>query len=252
MTLVFVVSVLFRGILASNIGEYAVFYDELVHSRIAHSIASGTGISFRGTLYDYTEILYSLVISPAFLLVKNTEGAHQIILWMNAIMMSSAIYPIYMLAQKYLKKPLYIWMATIYGILIGEMAYTYSVIQENLNYPLMMCFFFLFSEIVIDRECSAKGLCVLAAFTFLLTTCKQMNLVIPFAVVLFFLIQAITCREKRGQIFKNVCLFSVVFLTLKLAYSLVMKIFLGNAVEPNGILRSLRILFDPAIMKQLI
>lgn len=252
LTFIFLISVIFRGILASNIGEYAVFYDELAHSRIAYSIASGKGIFLRGTLYDFTEILYSLVISPAFLLAKNTEGAHQIILWMNAVMMSSAIYPIYMLAQKYLKKPLYIWMVTIYGILIGEMAYTYSVIQENLNYPLMMWFFFLFSEIVIDRECSSKGLCVLGASAFLLTTCKQMNLMIPIAVVLFFLIQSITCREKRGQIFKNMCLFSVVFLTSKFAYFLVMKIVLGNAVVTNSALTNLRILFDPAIVKQLV
>ena len=140
----FIVSTIFRGVFAVKSGQYTVFGDEFLHVKLAQSIADGYGLMIRGTPYNYTTCLYSFVISPVFLLTKNMDAAHTLILWVNAALMSSAIFPVFFLAKRYLKNHRNVWLVVAYSLLICEMNYTMQVMQENLNYPLMMCFFLHF------------------------------------------------------------------------------------------------------------
>ena len=95
VVVLFISSVILRGIIATIFSEYSVFYDELLHLKLAKGISEGQGIYFRGAELNYKEILYSLIISPAFLVSSNMEIVHIFIMWINSVLMSSAIRDMY-------------------------------------------------------------------------------------------------------------------------------------------------------------
>lgn len=232
---IFLISVLFRGALASSLGEYTVFGDEFLHTKLAQSIANGQGLVIRGASYKYSECLYSLVISPAFMLTENTEASHKFILWMNALLMSSAVFPIYFVAKKFLKHRNHVLLVTTWGLLIGEMNYSLQVMQENLNYPLMMWFFFAFSYIVLEKRNSVGNIILLGGITFLLSICKQMNLAVFIAVLLYFVIQLWSEKARSYRSFQDLMLYIVSFLTLKIIYNAIIDMLLIEAVEGDSL-----------------
>lgn len=251
----FIVSTIFRGVFAVKSGQYTVFGDEFLHVKLAQSIADGYGLMIRGTPYNYTTCLYSFVISPVFLLTKNMDAAHTLILWVNAALMSSAIFPVFFLAKRYLKNHRNVWLVVAYSLLICEMNYTMQVMQENLNYPLMMCFFLAFSYVTDNENSKMQYIIGLGTFAFLLSICKYMNLAIILAVPGFYLVQVVSSRHARLSSIKAGLVYSLTFLLLKVVYSNVMSAFLEDAV--GGEIASSRVqkiqsLLDYQKTKQLI
>lgn len=239
LIIVFIFSTAFRGIIAVRYGQYNVFGDEILHVKLAQGIAAGYGLMLRGALFNYTVCLYSLVISPVFLLTQNMETAHAMILCINALLMSSALFPIYFLASKYLENRKHVWLTVAYGLLLGEMHYTLQAMQESLNYPLMMWFFVAFSHIVVDKNTSRNGMIGLGACSFLLSICKSMNLALIIAVPAFLLIQALIDKQIRRRSIIGCVVYTLTFLFLKGLYDSVMGFFLQNAI--NGGLTQINI-----------
>ena len=244
--LIFIVSTIVRGIIAQYAGEYVIFGDEFTHVKLAQNIAAGDWLVLRGAHVNYTECLYSIVISPVFLLTHNTKVAHMMILWINAALMSSAIFPIFLTAKKFLTNSRHIWLAVAYGLLIGEMNYTLQVMQENLNYPLMMCFFLAFTHVILEKRNNILYVSGLGVFAFLLSRCKQMNLAIVLAVLLYFMIQLLLDKTMRRQAARDTLVYIGTYLALKIVFDFAMNIIMANAVTMgngekliNSILRTL-------------
>lgn len=253
----FMISTFFRGINAVEFGQYGVFGDEFLHAKLAQSIADGYGLMIRGTPYNYTTCLYSLIISPVFLLTESMDTAHTLILWINAALMSSAIFPIFFLAKRYLKNGRHVWIVVAYSLLICEMNYTMQVMQENLNYPLVMCFFLAFACVTDDEKSNIKHTAGLGAFAFLLSVCKDMNLAIILAVPIFYLVQVLTGRYARRSSVKAGLVYTLTFLFLKIVYTNAMSFVLEDAVGSgltfSGIrsvlnYQTIRLLIYPAIL----
>lgn len=256
LVVLFISSTIFRGILASSFGEYTIFADEFLHVKLAQNIAMGNGIVIRGALFNYTECLYSIVIAPVFLLTHNMEAAHTMILWINAALMSSAVFPIFLIAKKFLTESKHVWIAVAYGLLISEMNYTLEVMQENLNYPLMMWFVLAFTCVILEKRDNIFNVSGLGAFAFLLSRCKEMNQAITLAVVAYFAIQFLLDREERRQTAKNALIYIGTYLVTKLAFDFVMSVLLADAVKGGNVANivlnvlnwdMIRQLFYPAI-----
>lgn len=253
--LVFIISTIFRGLLASSVSEFATFYDEMRHFKLAQSIAFGNGLYVRGALYAYKEILYSLLISPVFMLVKDPIAAHTVILWINAGLMSSAIVPIYLLGRRYLRNSAHVWLLVVYGLGIGELCYTFQVIQENLNYPLLMWFFLAFSYVVIEKRGRPLHICGVGVLTFFVSICKEMNLAFIIGIALFFLLQFFLHPNERWEILKMAGILFGTFLVLKIGYSIVMNLLLSEAVAgvaTGRVLDSVANIAEFGTLKQLI
>lgn len=255
LLLIFIISTIFRGLLASNVSEFATFYDEMRHFKLAQGIALGNGLYIRGALYAYKEILYSLLISPVFMLVKDPIVARRVILWINAGLMSSTIVPIYLLGRRYLKNSAHVWLLVVYGLGIGELCYTFQVIQENLNYPLMMWFFLAFSSVIIEKKGSLIHICGLGALAFFVSICKEMNLAFIIGIALFFLLQFFLHSNERWEILKTAGTLFGTFLVLKIGYGTVMNLLLSEAVSgaaAGRVLDSLLNIIQFGTLKQLI
>lgn len=97
--MIFSISVILRSILALKYAEPNVWYDELLHWKMGEAIIEEGNISFRGLISSRSSILYSVLISIAHIMPDNftSQNLAQI---MNASIMSSAIFPIYLLVKE--------------------------------------------------------------------------------------------------------------------------------------------------------
>ena len=214
LLMLFVVSVLLYSIIAWNFGDYRIFYDEVAHNNYAKAIAVGDFFEFRGEPIWYFEILYSIIISPVFMLFDDMVLAHYAIMFLNSVMMSSAVFPIYLIASQLLEDKRLIWLATIYGVLIPERLYSLSVIQENLNYPLMMWFFCLFAYVVCNSRNNISLPVSLAGASLLLTAVKQMNLAVVLTIIFYYLYCIVIYREERKRYIRDILCYSILYFGL--------------------------------------
>ena len=254
LLLLFGISVLFRGIVAAYTGEYVVFYDELLHSKIAQGIANGKISFFRGQQIAYSEILYSLVIAPAFAIFKNFDIAHTAVMWINAVLMSSAAFPVYLLGKKFLTKQWTIWSLVTYSLLIGEMTYTVQVIQENLFYPLMMWALWAFTYIVLEKNDSKKNMCLLGCLAFVLSICKQMALILVVAWVLYFIIEIAFFSNERKKSILNFLLFLLAFFIFSKLYHLAFECVVPDPlpIGASSVIEMIKNVLDWNTLKQFI
>ena len=98
---IFGFSVILRYLISDFTKTIYIYPDELRYYMIAESIIDGRGITIYNGYTDFQKILYSLCIAPAFLF-DDTIIQIKIISLINAIVMSSGIFPVYFLAKKIL------------------------------------------------------------------------------------------------------------------------------------------------------
>ena len=83
--------------------------DEMRYINIARSIANGRHFTYiHHVITDYQKILYPLCISPAYK-IRDFHLQVTVVGLINAILMSSSIFPAYLLAKKYLNSSKYVW-----------------------------------------------------------------------------------------------------------------------------------------------
>lgn len=221
LVLLFFISSVAFSVLSYKTSNYCVFYDELAHNNYAKAIADGNFFEFRGEQVWYFENLYSIIISPVFMFIKDGVLAHNVIMLINSIMMSSAIFPIYMIASRLLRDKRLMWLAVLYGLLIPERIYSSSVMQEALNYPLMMWFFCLFVYVIYSKKDRVVYPISLSLLSVLLTIVKQMNLAVVLAVVFYYFYCILIYKEKRARYIRDMLVYCILYLLLKNFYTFI-------------------------------
>jgi len=139
----FVFSVICRTLLAINYCEVNTFYDELLHYQLSRSIAMNGSMTFRGLEKYKYDIVYYLLIAPAFV-AKNALYCRYIIYFINSVLMSAAVFPLYGLSSFFIKRNEGRLLVCLYGLVIPELSYTGSIAQENAIYLIGMCYLYLF------------------------------------------------------------------------------------------------------------
>lgn len=121
--------------------QWTKIADEAWYASSANTFFHSLKFVIGGEFNSHTLPLYSVVISPAYYFqdMDNTFTAIKLI---NSLVMSSAIFPIFLLARRFLSfRPAFI--AAIFSVIIGPMFYTFRIMSENLHYPLIMWIFYL-------------------------------------------------------------------------------------------------------------
>lgn len=232
LLLLFLISLFIHGLIATTFGEFNVFHDELAHSQFARSLAAGDFIQFRGEPYWYSEFLYSVIISPVYAMIKDPFAAHSVILWVNSVMVASAVFPIYLTAQQLLKSHRRIWIVTIFGVVIADTMYATSVIQENLNYPLMMWFFYFFVRIVYSQRKTVLQMVGLGAVSMVLSIIKQMNLAVIIAIVLYYIYCIFLYRSEWKEYTRDLVCYLATYFVLRQIYMAIIDML--STAEPRG------------------
>jgi Dolichyl-phosphate-mannose-protein mannosyltransferase len=114
-----------------------IMVDEVVYSELAKGIASGEGLSIRGAPAGLGYgLVYPALISPAYLLDSLT-AAYAAVKAINAVLISLAAVPAYLLARRVLT-PGYALAAALLAISVPSLFYAGTVMTENAFYPIVL------------------------------------------------------------------------------------------------------------------
>jgi len=114
----------------------AVFMDELLHQKLAQSLAAGDWLSIRGESVVFPAPLPALLQSPAWLFGDVTTG-YAVAKILNAVLMSAAVFPAYWLARQ-LVRPSFALLAAAAAVAAPALLYSSYLMSEALAYPVFL------------------------------------------------------------------------------------------------------------------
>ncbi len=154
--------------------------DELLYVDLARSLADGGLPAVRGVTSLGWGVVYPVLVAPAWLLFDDPLVAYRAALALNALVMSLAAIPGYLLARLFVghRSALLVAGGTV---LVPAMASTGSVMTENAAYPLFLGALWLVARTV--RSPSGTGqVAALAAIGLLTVTRAQGVILLPVAI----------------------------------------------------------------------
>ena len=114
-----------------------IFVDELIYTELARSLADTGSFAVRGTAVSGYSILYPALLAPAYGAFDNLVDAYGAAKATNAIVMSLAAIPTYLLARRVAGERLALLGAAI-AVVVPSMAYTGTITTESLFYPVAL------------------------------------------------------------------------------------------------------------------
>ena len=131
------VSAVVRAAIGLGVPSPWIFPDELLYSDLAKSIAAGGEPAVRGVPTLGWGVVYPTLVAPAWALFDDPVSAYHAALAINALVMSSAAIPAYLLARMFVTRRASVLVAAA-TVLVPSMAYTGVVMTENACYPLFL------------------------------------------------------------------------------------------------------------------
>jgi hypothetical protein len=122
------------GALASLSRTPWIFADELIYTDLARSLASGSEPSVRGVVTYGYGLVYPLLIAPAWLLASSAPVAFALIRVQDALLMSLAAIPVFLLARRLVAERNAFLVAAL-SVAIPSMAYAATLMSEVAFYP---------------------------------------------------------------------------------------------------------------------
>ena len=119
-----------------------IFVDELIYSELGKSLAAGDGYSVRGLSTSGYSLLYPLLIAPAYALFDGLPDAYAFAKSINAVAMSLAAVPTFLIARRVVRPSLALLGAAT-AVALPSMAYTATLTTESLFYPVALTFVWL-------------------------------------------------------------------------------------------------------------
>ena len=155
-----------RAWLARGMVGPFIMVDELIYSELARSVAAGDGFQVRDVPASGFSLVYPILISPAYALFESLPDAYAVVKTLNAFFMSLAAVPAYLVARRVLGQGLSL-AAAVLAVAIPSLAYTGTVMTENVFYPLFLTGALLL-VLVLERPTPARqgGLLVLVGLLF--------------------------------------------------------------------------------------
>ena len=139
------ISTAIRASIAVSSPSPWILPDEILYAELAKAIAAGGEPAVRGVPTLTWGVVYPLVIAPAWAVFTDPMTAYHAALAINALVMSSAAIPAYLLARMFVGSRPAVVVASM-TVLVPSLSYTGVVMTENAFYPL-----FLWSVLLIAR-----------------------------------------------------------------------------------------------------
>jgi Dolichyl-phosphate-mannose-protein mannosyltransferase len=127
-----------RFALARRIAAPWIMVDEIVYSELAKGFAETGRFAVRGEPTGAYGIVYPLLISPAYALFESLPQAYEAVRAINALLMSLAAVPAYLLARRVLPVGLSL-LASAMAVALPSLLYTGEVMTENAFYVIFLC-----------------------------------------------------------------------------------------------------------------
>jgi hypothetical protein len=124
--------------------------DEAWYASSADSFFHTFEFLINGRFNAHTLPLYSIFISPAYFFDTSTT-TFTIIKLMNSFVMTSAIFPVYLLSREFLDAKKSLIVACL-SVMIGPMIYSFAIMAESLHYPLITWALYLMHHSLTKAE----------------------------------------------------------------------------------------------------
>jgi hypothetical protein len=134
-----------------------VFVDEAIYTELARSLADSGSYAVRETPVSGYSLLYPALLAPAYAAFDSLVDAYGAAKATNAVVMSLAAIPAYILARRVAGG----WLAllgAVIAVALPSMAYTGTMTTESLFYPVALAF-----AVVLVRYLERPGYASLAA-----------------------------------------------------------------------------------------
>ena len=135
--------------------------DELLYTELARAIADGGLPAVRGDATLGWGVVYPLLIAPAWALFSDPVAAYHASLVVNAVVMSLAAVPAYLLARLFVPATPSLLVAAG-SVLLPSMALTATVMTENAAYPLSLLAVWLMARTVRNPTLGGQALVIAA------------------------------------------------------------------------------------------
>lgn len=172
-----------------------VFVDELIYSELARSLVDAGSFAVRGVSTTGYSILYPALLAPAYGLFDALPDAYSAAKTTNAIAMSLAAVPAWLLTRRVTGRWLAL-LAAVIAVALPSMAYTATLVTENLFYPLALLFAWTLVR-VLERPSWGRAAALGAALAACMATRSQ-ALGFVGAVVLAPFVLALLRRDGRA------------------------------------------------------
>jgi hypothetical protein len=151
--------------------------DELVYSELARGLASGAGFALRGESVGLGYgAVYPLLITPAYLLDSLTD-AYEAVKAINAVLISLAGVPAYLLARRLVSPPLALLVAAL-SLAVPSLFYAGTIMTENAFYPIFLAAVLLLVR-ALERPTPLRVALLLAATGVAFLTRTQAVALVP-------------------------------------------------------------------------
>lgn len=232
LLLVFAFSVILRSLLLQPIW-YKIWGDELLYTDMARSFANDGTFKFANMYGPNGAYLYPLLLSVVFKFY-DAETINITTRLLGVILMSSVVFPTYLLAKemKYKQRSAYIF--GIVSILLPDMLQSLFTVTEVIAYPLFMWTLYFFYKDCEDTKPN-KNTVIFSLLVFLSYLTRSLNMAFFLAYFIYSLI-IVWCsvKEKSSHSAKiqgiKLLIFSGIFISL---YIIVPKILVAKDIIQN-------------------
>lgn len=199
LTLVFLLilisSAVIRVILSIFPKSAYTYNDELFYLELSQNLFLRGSLTVYGSPIHFTKLLYSVILAP-FYAVSDGVLRTQLISGFNALLISSALIPGYLLARRILKKNWQIILALLILALSPNLLFSITFMSENLYYPLLLWAFYAAYRYFASGDRKPMGALVLGVLAFLLYFTKEVGGAWIIAAGLALLLD---CAEKASR-----------------------------------------------------
>jgi hypothetical protein len=178
LSLLVALSVVIRSALAFRNPAPWIFQDELLYSELAKSFAATGHFAIRespGT--GGFGIVYPTLISPAWALFHKVPAAYDAARAINALIMSLAAVPVYLLASRLAGRALGL-VAAVLALALPGMVYTSTIMTENAFFPVFL-FWVLALVLALERPTAVRQVAVVGLTFVAYLTRNQGAVLVP-------------------------------------------------------------------------
>lgn len=227
--------------------QLATYPDELVYSQIAHTFLNHDGYSVHNVLVSIPNILYSILISP-FFMGDNLFSGYSCVEIFNCLLMTSAIFPTYLMARSTLQTAKARMAVILVCICLPDLMMSGTLMSEVLYYPgSLWTFFFIWK--LIDTSEIKKALtysCIVGVLLYILYWNKAVALALLLALVVCYPIEFIYEKSQRKKTTVSLVLMSISFMITKFAVETF--ILSSGTNSPYTLTKSASWLSDPYVL----
>jgi hypothetical protein len=192
------VSFAFRAWLARDMLGPFIMVDELIYSELGRSLAASGELLVRDVPSPGYGVVYPLLIAPAYAMFDSLTDAYAAVKTLNALVMSLAAVPAYLLARRVVGPPLSLLCAVL-TVAVPSLVYTGSVMTENVFYPFFLLVALLL-VLVLERPTTWPELGLAAALAVAVGTRIQAVVLVAAAVTAPLLLALLERRSVRSAL----------------------------------------------------